>query len=135
MRVALLSPAKRRYAALIAGIGVGIIGLVLICLALSEKLFLSMFVGDLVYLVQSAPISQDTMHVMNSLIANGRVSYLSMATKFLMGFFGVIFIYLGVMLGLTYRSSDYSLRHLFTKDYWIKFNAFKYRKTKIKLRA
>lgn len=113
------------------GVFLAFVGLISVALALSEKLFFSMFVGDLVTEIQSAPIGEATLHLMNSLIANGRVSYLDMHTKVTMACVGLLLIYIGSNLVISYKGGDFSLKALFTKDYWIKFNAFKYRKTKI----
>jgi hypothetical protein len=122
---------KRGYLQLGAGVVVTLFGLISVGLSLSERLFFSMFVGDLVTEIQSAPIGEATVHLMNSLIANGRISYLEMHTKIALACAGFLLMYVGMNWIASFRGSDFSLKALFTKDYWIKFNAFKYRKTKI----
>lgn len=68
----------------------------------------------------------------NYLVANGRVSYLPLHTKMVIACASIVMMYVGISLFLNAKNKDFSLRNVFSHDYWIKFNAISYRKTKVK---
>lgn len=116
------------------GIIICFLGLVLLFISLGEGYFLSLVIGDLLVDSQGKQIAESTMHNLNSLVANGRISYLPLMFKYVLAVTGLFLIYLGGNKCITHRSGDNSIRALFTIDYWIKFNAIKYRKTRINSR-
>lgn len=113
------------------GIAICFLGLVLLVVSLGEGYFLSLVIGDLLLDAQAKQIDENTLHNLNSLVANGRISYLPLMIKYALAITGLFLIYWGGHKCITHRSGDNSIRALFTADYWIKFNAVKYRKTRI----
>lgn len=65
------------------------------------------------------------------LVANGRVSYLPLHTKIFIACFSIFLMYAGVSLLINAKNKDFTLKSLLSYDYWIKFNAVSYKKTKI----
>lgn len=108
-----------------------VLGILLISLSLMESIFFDMIVGQLLDAVQAKQITEQTLYDLNALVANGRISYMPVSLKLVMASIGIFIFYWGVNIAISIKGGDNSLRALFTADYWMKFNAIKYKKTRI----
>lgn len=108
-----------------------LLGSILLFFAFAEGIFLQNVVFDGVGYILAHGFNGGAEQLANYLVANGTISYLSTTTKTILGLLSVVFIYAGASLFINAKNSDFSIRNYFSYDYWVRFDAVRYKRTKI----
>lgn len=106
------------------------LGLILLFLAFAEGVFLERVVFDGVGSILSNGFNGGAEQLANYLVANGRISYLSSTTKIILGLTSIVSMYFGLSLIVNAKNTDFSIKNFFSYDYWVRFDAIRYTRTK-----
>lgn len=109
----------------------GVTGLVSLYISLSESLFFEKVMAHGSQEILEHGFNQNALQFAMPLIANGTVRFLEFPIKAGLSIIGVLLIYISVSIFVNLKNPDFGLKSMFTRDYWIKFNAISYQKTKI----
>jgi hypothetical protein len=122
--------ALRHMRKLVAGT-LGVFGALSLYTSLAEGVFFQKVIAHGSQEILEHGYTKNAMDFAVPLIANGTIKFLSFPMKAGLAVAGVILIYFSLSIFINLKNPDFGLRSIFSRDYWMKFNAFKYKKTKI----
>jgi hypothetical protein len=115
------------------GVGVvsGLVGSLAIYTSMAEGVFFEKVMSNGSQEILDHGYTQNAINFAIPLIANGTVKFLDFPIKACLGVIGVVLVYLAISIFINLKNPDFGVRSFFSLDYWIKFNALKYKKTRI----
>ncbi|MFK4132095.1 hypothetical protein ACI2KR_07330 [Pseudomonas luteola] len=116
----------------IVGALCGLLGAVGVYVSLAEGFFFRKVIDQGSQAVLSQGYSKQVIDLAAPLVANGTIRFLDYPTKAGIAVISLLLLYIGLAMIINRNNPDFTVKSFFSRDYWMKFNAFKYEKTRVR---